>query len=700
MSGTQQKTLLEFWIKEFLLMKVDHIFNRVVKILLSEQPRWKREKVDLKHPYNQIGQKYLGQPNVYFTMTNYNKLGIYPRSAEDSGPLGIYCYPLTSQTFHQLVNNELPYASERAFVNFFRAKNPSKVLSLSLAQSGWGESPTEDEVIYEIIPKLHEHEIKDKKKPYNLRSVIDMDSVEKNYLKNKRGGEPPAYTFYRTIKDVVNRSAIRWTTTLMKAGFDGVLDMGNGYIFTGEPTQAVFFSSAALEPLEVAANPFSSINTSSPINALSPYSPVTYDGLSASYTEDNTKPYSVMKSTKLRFEVLLGKELKATNSDESEFWNNPGKVLAFYKKTKELHDETGEMVLQKIPQNILLSILPSFGRGLKRGEERALINRLSIPDLMSQPPGLFYGHDLKAIEQKFKNNPKEFIDFIINNNVSQGFDRVPPEELMNVLGKTTDKATIREICRLFFQRKEFRSRLMTHPNPLVRTFSIYYLSDEDIAKMIEVETDPNVLDILLRKAPLEQASNAKMSDVQAGNIFLTRALQLSNSYAIKIFFEIYEKRNHSEDFAIKVISDGWNMPNVIADILPKINPTVIKQAAIITQFVEVFNVLIKHLTAQEIFDVVHANEHILADPENFLYNDNFKKDFLVLLSKSEHSTFRLRAALQLRSPEIDELSHDKSALVRKAVAQLSSNKEVLNSLLNDDSYQVKYEASGRLNSLE
>ena len=233
------KKLLEYYIKN---------------ILTIEAPRWKKEKIHLDHPYEQIEKKYLGRDNVYFTMTDLNKTGIYPLSRETIGPLGVYCYPVTDTTIKQLQNNRLPYANGRAFIRFFEAKHPQKILVF----------PSSGDLNFGLGSNLTKEDIEKLISESNLER---KEGILRNF--NNRGDENPSVALYKTLKAVTGHDANSKTKILRSLGFQGVVDLGNGIIYSNEPTQAVFFSSAFINDLESYPNYYYRGNPS--FNAFSNY---------------------------------------------------------------------------------------------------------------------------------------------------------------------------------------------------------------------------------------------------------------------------------------------------------------------------------------------------------------------------------------------------------------------------------------------
>ena len=100
---------------------------RDLKIIISEARAEVRHGLEKTDRFTQIKQ-YVDNPNVFFTMTYVDKLGINPKS-EYNTPLGIYSYPLNSEFFEMLKNSKLPYQTHAPFIQVFAIKDPSKVIN-------------------------------------------------------------------------------------------------------------------------------------------------------------------------------------------------------------------------------------------------------------------------------------------------------------------------------------------------------------------------------------------------------------------------------------------------------------------------------------------------------------------------------------------------------------------------------------------
>jgi hypothetical protein len=78
-------------------------------------------------------RQYRGNPNIFVTFTDLNKVGIRPMSEVNDGaqtPAGIYTYPIgyVASFYHP---TELPYAGSKKFCSIIEITTGAKILDLS-----------------------------------------------------------------------------------------------------------------------------------------------------------------------------------------------------------------------------------------------------------------------------------------------------------------------------------------------------------------------------------------------------------------------------------------------------------------------------------------------------------------------------------------------------------------------------------------
>lgn len=188
-----------------------------------------------------------GIKNLFVSFTEIEKLGINPGSTYKT-PLGIYAYPaeyvVDSSSGGKSMHASLPFAGEHPWVNIFKSRG--NIVNLS------SMNQTEAEKYYKVITSnVISSEF--------LGELIRRSYDEANFP-DRAGGE----FWYVTLKiaeHIARRKSIpvprAWNRLFRTIGIDGCVDEGVGIIHESEPTQAVFFSSSAVELVERVANKYS-----------------------------------------------------------------------------------------------------------------------------------------------------------------------------------------------------------------------------------------------------------------------------------------------------------------------------------------------------------------------------------------------------------------------------------------------------------
>ncbi len=188
-----------------------------------------------------------GIKNLFVSFTQIEKLGINPGSTYKT-PLGIYAYPaeyvVDSSSGGKSMHASLPFAGEHPWVNIFKSRG--NIVNLS------SMNQTEAEKYYKVITSnVISSEF--------LGELIRRSYDEANFP-DRAGGE----FWYVTLKiaeHIARRKSIpvprAWNRLFRTIGIDGCVDEGVGIIHESEPTQAVFFSSSAVELVERVANKYS-----------------------------------------------------------------------------------------------------------------------------------------------------------------------------------------------------------------------------------------------------------------------------------------------------------------------------------------------------------------------------------------------------------------------------------------------------------
>jgi hypothetical protein len=199
------------------------------------------DKVGGNQTYPESGIK-----NLFVSFTEIEKLGINPGSTYKT-PLGIYAYPaeyvLEQSTGGKTMKSSVPFAGDQPWVNIFKSRG--NIVNLSSMDQ------TEAEKYYRLITgNIVSSDY--------LNELIRRSYDEANFP-DRTGGE----FWYVTLKiaeHIARRKSIpvsrAWNGLFRNIGIDGCVDEGVGIIHESEPTQAVFFSSEAVELVERVANKY------------------------------------------------------------------------------------------------------------------------------------------------------------------------------------------------------------------------------------------------------------------------------------------------------------------------------------------------------------------------------------------------------------------------------------------------------------
>ena len=195
-----------------------------------------------------------GTTNRFVSFTAIDKLGINPGSSYDT-PLGIYAYPIDYLAYEVKQSGTvktIPFAGTEQFANFFRAKG--NIINLVTMR--------------ESAAKGYYQRIVD----YVERVGADVgrvrDAIKKAFI-NANVPEVVGGQFWYVTMEAAEAIAERkggsvpvvWNKLFREIGIDGVVDAGEdidgmGIIHENEPTQAVFFSTAAIGDVERVVNAY------------------------------------------------------------------------------------------------------------------------------------------------------------------------------------------------------------------------------------------------------------------------------------------------------------------------------------------------------------------------------------------------------------------------------------------------------------
>lgn len=183
-----------------------------------------------------------GDPNILMHFSSYSDVfGINPKSTYLT-PLGIYGYPISHFSLEDIKKFNLPFATDRPYVWFFKFKNPDKIWTFYTGQKIPKQIKQllvqhyKEELIKIIVEKWGDSD------PNYFNQYFDRltsDQRELFYLTNTLTGSNPA----------------KWTKLFIDAGVDGVVDEGSGIIHSNEPTQGFAVNNRVIDVLRVFNNP-------------------------------------------------------------------------------------------------------------------------------------------------------------------------------------------------------------------------------------------------------------------------------------------------------------------------------------------------------------------------------------------------------------------------------------------------------------
>jgi hypothetical protein len=180
-----------------------------------------------KESFEELKQYVSGfaNPTHFFTMTEINKVGINPQS-KYSTPIGVYAYPLTSSYYNKLINDSLPFAGEKPYINVFTLTQP--VFNLSYY------------------------------KEYDLEKDVEALSPDKSILQeafSRARFSSPAGRFWNLTRLLANKDAKAWNTILRKLNYTNFYDPGEEIIHPSEPTQIVILDPRIISIVKTIYNP-------------------------------------------------------------------------------------------------------------------------------------------------------------------------------------------------------------------------------------------------------------------------------------------------------------------------------------------------------------------------------------------------------------------------------------------------------------
>lgn len=183
-------------------------------------------------------EKYLGDPSVYVTFVDVEKIGINPQTLYRETPIGIYAYPV-DHAVEAMKERKVKFAGHRDYIGVLRSVGEM----LDLSTYSWDDLDAD-------IERLTA-----------LWRLIDSDK-EKALVMLRRREDTAAQTIWLMTRQIASFKKVRqgrnrvvaWNGIFRAIGYSGVVDHGDGIIHDWEPHQAVFFSKQGCRTLEFLIN--------------------------------------------------------------------------------------------------------------------------------------------------------------------------------------------------------------------------------------------------------------------------------------------------------------------------------------------------------------------------------------------------------------------------------------------------------------
>ncbi len=251
--------------------------------------------------------KYKHDPMMFmsFTRNKFNdktrgvKLGVNPQSGYDT-PIGIYSYPIKAM-WDDIRAGEIPFMGELPNIFIFEPKNPDRVAAgseyerldferdlnrlvdilvpiyntLGPYPNMWrtpplyefyasfsnalfnGSLPTKENELKlaEELKKPDRHKVAIKTKLKDMMREIDDDYMETPIQRIWSLTRHVSVELNKYEKYLRAKQTVIWTSILFKL-YDGFVDdLGQGFIHKNEPTQAVFFTAAVVDVVDMIHRP-------------------------------------------------------------------------------------------------------------------------------------------------------------------------------------------------------------------------------------------------------------------------------------------------------------------------------------------------------------------------------------------------------------------------------------------------------------
>jgi len=253
--------------------------------------------IDIKKEVERAELGWGNTPNLFVSFTAIEKLGINPKSKYDT-PLAVYAYP-SDYVAKMTSAKSVPFAGRSPHINLFKLKNPGNVLVLSTMNNAAfkahvqsmrkvyinfyvdelkndnpykvssGESEeARDERFWKLAIDEFEKIVNDSSQNANVEGLggrfwyismmVAKDMGQAKTDKKIGSGKetnsdkwytPPAKTMQPKFS-IVDEIPLMWNKLFRMIGIDACIDLGDGIIHGGEPTQCAVFNPAAIEMVD------------------------------------------------------------------------------------------------------------------------------------------------------------------------------------------------------------------------------------------------------------------------------------------------------------------------------------------------------------------------------------------------------------------------------------------------------------------
>jgi hypothetical protein len=178
-------------------------------------------------------------PNAFVTFTFVRKFGINPKSIWAQTPLGICAYPISYVIDRE---GKVPFGAEHPYIHVFESKNMDNILNVAhMGDQSVIKRLTDG--FNQAMP-LASHPpawiIKDQ---YQNQAAINWDRLWSGITQAKHHDSYAKKGYNVLFRQVFTA-----------AGYDGIIDNGNGIIHSNEPTQAIFFNIKNLKIIDLIFN--------------------------------------------------------------------------------------------------------------------------------------------------------------------------------------------------------------------------------------------------------------------------------------------------------------------------------------------------------------------------------------------------------------------------------------------------------------